>query len=427
MLDLTLMPDIEKSIIDSRLHPINCFTALPKMCDGYIEFIISNSLENIDLFNSFLHLELQVVKESPTGYIPIDDESVSPIAFLGATLFSQVEVKINNETISELNQNYHYQAYISTVCDLTKFAHKNQLSGAMALFDVPGTMFVLDPKTVADVNLPLLRRHEAVSKGKIFTLQTPILQDIFLVPRVLPCETEIRLKLYFNRPDFLLLCPTAGKFHLKLLNSKFYVQKYHLSDSALTSQRSLMKRSMLMYPTTFQRTKTFYAQKDENSFYRNIITSSVLPRRAFVVQIDRDNYDGQIGLNPFSFKHNYLSELCFIIDDKKYPLGIGYTPDFLNDNYGKDYFLFLKELNFKNQNLVFDTAFEWRSDYNIYCSQFAQDHSFGCPYITEPRRGSLDLKISWTEPLKKNIVIMVVLDFYRVLTIKNDRVEWKDI
>jgi len=427
MLDLTSMPSIERAIEETRLQPINCYTPLPRICEGFIEFIIDSGW-NIDLFNSYLDLDLQVVKETPTGHIPIKDEKVTPVALLGATLFNHIEVKINNELIPEFSKNYMYQAYISVLCDLTKFSRSKQLSGDLNLFDRYGLMFITDPKDQpSEINPHFIRRHEVIFKGRVFSLQCPILQDIFLLPRVFPCDTEIRIKLFFNKPEFVLLTPDEGKFHIRLLTARYMVQKYRLTDQALSLQRKMLKSAPIHYPSTVQETKTFYAQKGENSFRRNIILSSVLPRRAFVMQVSRDNFDGELKSNPFSFRNNKTSELYFQIDDQKFPLGIGYKPDFVNNRITKDYHMFLREVDFKNENIVISNEHIWRSDYTIFCAKLTQDHSYDCKYITPPRTGTLELKISWQKPLVFNTVIIVILEFYKDLVFNGKTIRWKDI
>jgi len=89
--------------------------------------------------------------------------------------------------------------------------------------------------------------------------------------------------------------------------------------------------------------------------------------------------------------------------------------------------MFLREVDFKNENIVISNEHIWRSDYTIFCAKLTQDHSYDCKYITPPRTGTLELKISWQKPLVFNTVIIVILEFYKDLVFNGKTIRWKDI
>ncbi len=415
MLDTITLPAIEKDISNARLHPVGCYTALPKECSGYIEFIIPPTNENVSLFESFLNLELEITidivdkgvtstRQLNTG----DGVSIAPL--LGSSMFSQVEVKLNNEAITDINPFYAYESYITAICDLSKTDNELMFSGSLPYFDTAGTMSTTGVRAAKDMNPNFGKRCGYISKGG-FSISTPILSELFIVPRVLPENVDIRLKMYFHDPKFYIITDKYPKLHITLKNATLFTKKYKLSHG-------LSKTNF--YPITNRKTKMFYVKKNDKSLTRNIVINSSLPRRAFVVQLHQEAFDGKFDSNPFMFNTNNISELYFLSDDKKFPLGIGYTPNFKKD-YTKDYIILQKELGLDVER-VFDRS-GWKNDYTIFCTKFFQERDSN--YVAAPTSGTLELIMKWKEPVKDDTVVLVILEYNKTLVLGSSSIEWR--
>ena len=78
--------------------------------NGPIEFNIPGSGEDyIDLTNTFLHLSEKIT--AADGANIADDAAIGPVNLLMHSLFSQVDVALNDKLVSLLTNTYAYRAY----------------------------------------------------------------------------------------------------------------------------------------------------------------------------------------------------------------------------------------------------------------------------------------------------------------------------
>jgi hypothetical protein len=427
MLDMFSGPMVENKIENTVIEQIATITALPKISSGYIEFFVFPSTSLIDLYNSYFSLDLQIVKKEGNKYVPIEGEIVTLCPFLGGVVFSQCEIRINKQLVTDFDNNFHYYSYLTAVCDLSETNQKSRLSGALALFDSPGASHAMDLELVQKSRFDNYSKRTAVcTGGKIFSIQFPLLHQLFQVTRFLPTETELSIKLYFNKPEVLLISLEKAELNLKVHSAHFNCRKVQLTEAALEAHKKLVKAQTPIYPVFSPKIQTYSLYKGDTGFSRNISLSSALPRRAIVALCDSESYDGTLKKSAFSFPHYLLSELYFLHEGQRFPLNTGYSPNFRTNDVSKDFFMLQNEMNHKNGNLCFDQD-AWSIDYNIYIAQFSQDHSFGCGYINPPRSGNLYLSIKFSEPLSEAVTVIVILEFAQQLEVSTHKVEWKDL
>ena len=111
-LDLFSIPPTQTSIEFGHWvehHPLATITD-----SGPLEFSISGSGEDyIDLANTHLYIHAQIVKADGTN-LP-DGAEVGPVNLWLHSLFSQVDMSLNEKLISPSSNTYPYRAYLDTV------------------------------------------------------------------------------------------------------------------------------------------------------------------------------------------------------------------------------------------------------------------------------------------------------------------------
>ena len=87
--------------------------------NGPIEFIVPPSeSEYLHLNKTSLYLKISFVKDKNTA---VENTDVfSPINNLGSTIFSQVDVALNNTSFESSNSTYAYKSYISDLLNYSK-------------------------------------------------------------------------------------------------------------------------------------------------------------------------------------------------------------------------------------------------------------------------------------------------------------------
>ena len=136
-LDLFTVPPTQASVehgCTMDYHPVSTLTD-----NGPIEFNISGSGEDyIDLTNTFLHLCVKIT--AADGANIADVAAIGPVNLLMHSLFSQVDVALNDKLVSSSTNTYAYRDYLETLLNYGKEAKESQLASVMWYKDTAGKM-----------------------------------------------------------------------------------------------------------------------------------------------------------------------------------------------------------------------------------------------------------------------------------------------
>ena len=125
------------------MHKLTFYQARPVSQltnESPIEFNISgqNGMDYIDLKHSTMYLKVKIVKSDGSNLLPT--ERVAPVNLLLHSLFSQVEVSVQNKSITSSTTNNPYKAMIQTLLKYGNEAKQSQLISQMYVFDTPNAM-----------------------------------------------------------------------------------------------------------------------------------------------------------------------------------------------------------------------------------------------------------------------------------------------
>ena len=87
---------------------------------GPIEFIVKGSDDYLDLTNSYLHVQAKITKADGSPLDAADDNLVAPVNNWLHTLFSQVDISLNNTNISTSTNTYGYRSFLETMLNYGK-------------------------------------------------------------------------------------------------------------------------------------------------------------------------------------------------------------------------------------------------------------------------------------------------------------------
>ena len=127
-LDLLTVPLMQTSIKHGCTMDYHLVLTLTD--NGPIEFNIPDSGEDyIDLINTFLHLGLKIT--AADGANIAETAAIGPVNLLMHSLFSQVDVAVNDKFVSSSTNTYTYRAYLKTLLTCGKEAKKSQVTSVM--------------------------------------------------------------------------------------------------------------------------------------------------------------------------------------------------------------------------------------------------------------------------------------------------------
>jgi len=147
-----------------------------------------NGMEYLDLMRSQMYVKLRVKHEDGTKLLA--DEDVSPVNLFLQSLFSQIDVSIQEKVLSSTSGYYPYKAYIQTLLKYGSDAKNSQLSTQLWVKDTPSHFDDVDFTNGDNTNG--IVRMAYIKESKVVNLQGPILHDLFQVKRYILNQVGIR-------------------------------------------------------------------------------------------------------------------------------------------------------------------------------------------------------------------------------------------
>ena len=125
-----------------------------------------------------------------------DDSLVGPVNLFLQSLFSQIDVTVNERLISAFTPTYPYRAMIESLLSYGQDAKASQLSSSLFYKDTAGQMDTADLLAADDaVNKELKARHQYIKGSRVVDMIGPMHGDIFLQDRHVLNGVDLKLKL----------------------------------------------------------------------------------------------------------------------------------------------------------------------------------------------------------------------------------------
>ena len=328
-LELFSLPPAQTTIEASNwVHykPISSLTD-----DSPIEFVVpGQGDEYIDLAHTMLSIDAQIMpsnvgarqSEVKHGAVP----SIRPVNNLLHSLFSQVNVYLNQKLVSPPNNAYAYRAYIETLLNYGPAAKKSHLTSALWYDDTPSNM-----DDLTDGNVGLFARRRLLHVGNSVDLLGHLHCNIFNQERFLLNGVEMRLRLVRSRNNFCLLGSTSKDYTcgIKILEATLLVRRTKVAPDVLLTHARALSKATAKYPLTRVEIKTMSLHAGAYGETIDNVILGQLPKRIIIGFVDNKAFNCDFKLNPFNFHHykiNYLSLYVDGVQISSRPL----QPDFAN-------------------------------------------------------------------------------------------------
>lgn len=279
-LDLFSIPPIQTTVESGSLQSYRPITSLSN--NGPIEFVVSGSSsdEYLDLARVFIHIKAKIEKTD----LPAGQEAAAALQRLGPTnnwlhsIFSQVDVYLNQKCITPPSSCYNFRAYIENLLNYSAESKGSHLTTGIWNNDSPGHM-----DSVAVANEGFTKRNELTSDRKIVDLYGPLHCDLFNVDKYLINGVEMSIKLQRARDEFHLMASanTTGKF--EIIDAVLYVRKVKISATTLIAHHKALQVATAKYPITRVDVKTITIPATTQSRSLDNIYIGTLPKRYFIL------------------------------------------------------------------------------------------------------------------------------------------------
>ena len=196
-LDLFAVPPTQTSIEDGRWVEHQPVTSLDS--GGPIEFGIPGTGDAyLDLANTYLLIRAKVVRGVGTDLAA--DAPVAPVNNWLHSLFSQVDVYINDTLVTPSSNTYPFRAYVNTVLSHGDEAKNTQLTSELWYKDTAGHMYAT---TVDGGNTGLVERRRYTAENRIVEMMGRLHVDLFLQDRFLLNGVSVNIQAYVAKTPSL--------------------------------------------------------------------------------------------------------------------------------------------------------------------------------------------------------------------------------
>jgi hypothetical protein len=418
-LDIFAVPPTQTSIESGTVVEFNPISSISDSTP--IEFIISGSGQDyIDAANTQLYTRVQMVREDG-GPLANGDE-VGPINLTLHSLFSEVEVKLNDTVISSSNNTYAYRSYIETLLSYGPDAKESQLTAALFYKDVANAMDESNPRDDNGLNVGLKSRYGLFHRGQTVDMVGRIHSDIFFQEKYLPSDVNVRIRLVRNKDAFCLMSSAANPtFKIKIIDCKLFVRKVKLSPSVFLAHAKAFESGTAKYPIRRVVCKTFTVPTGNMDFTQESLFTGQIPCRLIMGCVDNDAFNGLYTKNPFNFKHYSLNQIKVYVDGQ----GLHVKP--IEPNYNQRQYITAYASVFSGSGKLFQnegngiTREDYPGGYSLYAFDLSPDQCESSGHFNLVKEGSVRVDMKFAAALPNTINVIAYAEFENIIEIDRNK------
>ena len=399
---------------DQEIYPT---TSLDEKC---IEFDFQTDRNYyIDLRQSFLALKLKFIKRrgydtyeskkkkkehmdesvvfTETGTDDSDEEEVAQITYVHnimLSIFSNVEVYINNQQIYNSNGLYAHKSYISN-------NFKAAISKYKGVLHCEGYDNEQDPQDIANA-LPdpfFTRRMKLLSRPDGFMFYGKLGIDFFSTSELLYPNMKIRQRLIRARPNFYMINDNPN-VSLGTVDCSLYTRRIPPKDDYHKKRMDMLAYAPVEHNYLETLAKTFIIPARQNQFIQENIFNNAPIRRVAIAMNTNSAFTGSFTENPFWYQEFDLRQIRILRGGQP-------IVDFATADNCRLYVSTMKAMNFQDDipSIPID---DFKDLYVlVFDLTSMQDATENCHYpelVGEPLR----LELFFTNPLE-NVTELIVL------------------
>ena len=288
----------------------------------------------IDLTNTFLHLGVKIT--SADGANIADAAAIEPVNLLIHSLFSQVDVALNEKLVSSSANTYAYRAYLENLLNYGKEAKESQLTSVMWYKDTAGKM---DERAVvaAGENKGLVKHASFTQSSKVVDIMGRIHSDIFFQEKLLKNGIDVRIKLVRSKDSFSLVSTDAAPtYKIKIIRAVLRARKVRISDSVYLAHAKALELANATYPIRRVEYKTFSIPTGNYDAVQENLFMGQVPNRVIIGLVDMDAFNGLFAKSSYNFKNYIITDISLKSDGQEQsgePIKLDFTAGTIMEGY----------------------------------------------------------------------------------------------
>ena len=416
-LELFSTPPLQVAVEEGQWIEYNPVSSISSSAP--IEFTVTGSGDEYIELNKTL-LEVKAVIKQADGQQTPKTSHVAPINNTLQSLFSQVDVSLNDVPVSSSTTTYPYRAYIENHLNYGSDAKDSRLGAGLYFMDDNITQH--DPIPTGDgkvVNSGLQARHR-ICTGQTFDMIGGVHADIFHQNRYLLNGVSLRMRMTRSKDSFVLM--GTGDHTMEIVSAKLWMRKLKIAPSLGLAHEKMLTRKTAKYPLSRVEVKVFHLPAGQKSFTHDALFLGQLPKRVVLGIVDNRAFNGDLTLNPYEFKHCDLNFLSLHLDGQQIPWA-PLKPSFAANNYVRSFFTQFSSgdgINSDTGNTI--DREEFKDGHTLYCFDLTPDLSSSSGHhFNVTKRGNLRVEMGFEKVLPFTGNVIVYSEFESIIEIDGER------
>jgi len=243
-----------------------------------VEFLITTETSGyVDPSDSFVAVSCRILQQDGEKISSTETIKVAPSNLFFHAMWSNLEVYINGQLISDSSNMYPYVAYLQRLLTKTESEKKNEHT----------TEFCYPNNTPDSTDDDGFKKRQKLSEHSMqFNMLGKLVANIFTQPRYLSSGTEIRIVLRRSQPEFSLDASHNSKvgvngypFKVEIDKVVFFAARKVVSTNVVDyHRRQLEMNKTFKYPVNEVQVKTFAVAKGLTSAATDAIVIGKIPK-----------------------------------------------------------------------------------------------------------------------------------------------------
>ena len=372
-----------------------------------LEFVVAPTASTyIDLERTYLYVKAKLVKGDGTAIAKT--ELVVPSNLLLHTMFSQVDLSLQQTSVSQLGAHYPYKAYLDV---LLNTVDSQELEPQMFFKD---QIDMEDTNLAQPKNMAILSRYAVIHESKMFDMMGPLQLDMAQQDRYLLNGVPLTLKLWPSSDKFRIMASDATqKYKVLISDASLKVCHVKINPNILIAQNELLKSTPALYPYQKSNLKTFSLPAGQFSFTADDLFQGEVPTSLILGIVSSSAYNGDYGKNPFNFKNYDCNFVGFYVNGESVPTH-PYTPNYRTSIYLDLY----QTLNHKGSSRAVPIGrADYGNGYSLYRFEFVGD----TPLTSPSMRGHTRLELKFGTALPETCTVIVYAKFAALMKVDQAR------
>lgn len=177
------------------------------------------------------------------------------------SMFSHIEVYMNNKLISENSNNYPWKAYLKVILSSGSDEQNSQLQSQLFMKDD-------NPMNSLTLNSEMVNRYLYTKESQTFELERNLLEDALNLDKYLINGVDKYMKLFRSSTPFVLISTVQSPtYKLEILDVSFKTARVKVDPGIILNHRQQIKETPTRYLMNRSHVRQNVMPKGSTEFY----------------------------------------------------------------------------------------------------------------------------------------------------------------